>query len=162
MFYFIIGLLLFVIDQLTKVIADSNMVLGEPIPIIKGLFNLTLVYNKGAAFGMFSKLHDPWRQVVLWGVSLIGLVVIFFVFRKEVKADKWGTYALTLIVSGAFGNLIDRFRYDYVVDFLDFYVGSYHWPAFNIADSCISIGIVMLFFRILINEQKEKKAKKAN
>jgi signal peptidase II len=139
--------LIVIFDQITKYLADVTLEMGRPIPVIDGYFNLTLVYNTGAAFGMFQGLPDTMRRIVLWGVSGLALILVFKFLLKEAKDDFWNRYSLVLIISGAVGNIIDRFRFDYVVDFLDFYVGTYHWPAFNVADSAISIGITAILLR---------------
>ncbi|MCL4148637.1 UNVERIFIED_CONTAM: hypothetical protein GTU68_054410 [Idotea baltica] len=97
---------------------------------------------------MFGNLPDTIRRIVLMGVSIGAFIVVFFMYR-DTKDDPYSVTALVLIVSGAIGNLIDRIRYDAVVDFLDFYWKTYHWPAFNIADSAICIGVTVLVFRML-------------
>lgn len=154
-------LLILVSDQITKVLAYSRLSLGEPVIIIPKStplelgFNLTLVYNKGAAFGMFGSLPDFWRRVVLVVVSALALIVVLRFMFREAKDDAIAQFALTGILAGAVGNIIDRIRFDSVVDFLDFYLGSYHWPAFNIADSAISIGVAILVVRIVFGPQAE-------
>lgn len=136
-------------DQVTKYLALTYLSTSSQIPIIPGLFNLTLVHNRGAAFGMFSGLPDFWRRVVLIGVSCLALIVVFRFMLNEAKGDKVSQFALIGILGGAVGNIIDRIRFDSVVDFLDFYYGTYHWPAFNIADSAICVGVFFLIFRML-------------
>lgn len=145
--------LLFVIvlvgDQVTKYLALQHLSESKLIQVIPGVFNLTLVFNRGAAFGMFGNLPDTLRRVVLVLVSAIALVVVFRFMCKEAKHDRYAQLALVAILSGAIGNIIDRVRFDAVVDFLDFYYGTYHWPAFNIADSAISLGVFVLVLRLL-------------
>ena len=138
-------------DQFSKIVAVSNLFEGERIPVLEGLFNFTLVYNPGAAFGMFAGLPDVQRRIALVFVSLVALLVVFYMM-KETKEDRPSQVALIAILAGAVGNLIDRFRYDGVVDFLDVYWGNYHWPAFNIADSAISIGVGILMARLLFTD----------
>lgn len=142
-------LVVLVSDQITKTLAQSRLSLGEAIEVIPGLFNLTLVYNPGAAFGLFGNLPDFWRRTVLFVVSILALLVVFRFMVKEAKDDRWAQFALSAILAGAIGNIIDRLRFDAVVDFLDFYWGNYHWPAFNIADSAISLGVTILIVRIM-------------
>jgi len=144
--------LVLVLDQGTKFFAGERLQLGEPVPIIDNIFNLTLVYNPGAAFGMFSGLPDMWRRVVLALVSGLALLVVVRFFFKEAKDDNISQCALLSILAGALGNLVDRYRFDSVVDFLDFYWGQYHWPAFNVADSAISLGVAILMFRVLFSK----------
>lgn len=136
-------------DQITKIYAVDHLTLGQEVPVIEGLFNFTLVYNPGAAFGMFSGLPDMWRRIVLFGVSLLALGVVFRFMVKDAKDDPPSQIALSGILAGAIGNVIDRFRFDAVVDFLDFHWQGYHWPAFNIADSAISVGVFVLIVRML-------------
>ena len=110
--------LILVLDQLTKYLSHTKLVEGEPVEIIPNIFNLTLVYNPGAAFGIFSGLPDSQRRLVLLAVSLIALFVVVKLLLSE--KDKYSNYALVGILAGAIGNIIDRFRFDRVVDFLDF------------------------------------------
>ncbi len=142
-------LLVVILDQLTKLLAVQELFLGRPVPVIEGVFNFTLVYNPGAAFGMFGDLEDSWRRIILGGVSIIALVVVLRFMKHEAKGDPISQYALTAILAGAVGNLIDRFRLDAVVDFLDFYLAQSHFPAFNVADSAISCGVAILIWRML-------------
>ncbi|MDR2337815.1 MAG: signal peptidase II [Deltaproteobacteria bacterium] len=135
------------LDQLTKIMAERWLVLNLPKPVVP-FFNLTLIYNKGAAFGIFSGLSDGLRHFILNGLSLVALLLVVCVILKEFrKSDSYAMSALALIVGGAIGNIADRIRFDYVVDFLDFYVGSSHWPAFNVADSAICVGVLVLIIR---------------
>lgn len=138
-------IILTIIDQISKLIIVDLFSLGESREIISGVFNLTLVHNFGAAFGMFGGIeNDALRLSFLWGSSIAALFVLFYVYRTE-KNNQKALVGLLLIISGAFGNLIDRARLGYVVDFLDFYIGENHWPAFNFADSYICIGVAILF-----------------
>ena len=107
---------------------------------------------------MFSGLPDVWRRTVLIVVSLLALLVVFRFILKDAKGDLVSQLALSAILGGALGNIIDRFRFDAVVDFLDVYYGTYHWPAFNIADSAISVGVVVLVIRLLFEKQPEKES----
>ena len=143
-------------DQLTKLIAASSLIPSRPVPVIPGLFNFTLVYNPGAAFGLFSALPDAYRRFTLLVVSGLALVVVFRFIVKEARDDRVAQAALAGILAGAIGNIIDRVRFDAVVDFLDFYVGKYHWPAFNVADSAISLGVCILVLRLFLAGRKEE------
>lgn len=140
------------LDQITKYIAKSNLYEGQSIEVVPNFFNFTLVYNPGAAFGMFGGLPDFWRRTVLIAVSIIALIVVFRFMLNEAKEDRWAQAALAGVLGGAIGNIIDRFRFDAVVDFLDFYVKEHHWPAFNIADSAISVGVFVLVVRLLFGQ----------
>lgn len=158
---YLLFLLVLLLDQWTKYYAGEHLQLGEPVSVIEGIFNLTLVYNPGAAFGMFSGLPDLWRRVVLGLVSTLALLVVMRFFFKEAKDDEISQCALLTILAGALGNLIDRYRFDSVVDFLDFYWKQYHWPAFNVADSAISVGVVILMFRVLFAKPEPRIEKAA-
>jgi len=139
-------------DQFTKYFAVLHLRLGEQRPIIPGFFDLTLVYNPGAAFGMFGNMSDTSRRVALTAVTVIALLVIARLAITEGKNDAWIGCGLSGILGGAVGNLIDRFRYTGVVDFLDFYIQRYHWPAFNVADTVISVGVFLVIIRMLVGE----------
>jgi len=152
---FLIAAIVLILDQWTKWIAVSELKYGQTIEVIDGLFNFTLVYNPGAAFGMFAELPEPYRQIVLGVVSFLALCVVFWYLRGEARGDRFSQVALMGILGGAIGNIIDRFRFDAVVDFLDFYYQDYHWPAFNIADSAISVGVTVLVLRMLISGDKK-------
>ena len=154
----LISVLILVLDRITKIAAEENLILNHPIPVIP-FFNLTLVYNKGAAFGMFSGFPDDLRRFILVILSIVALLIVGYVVIKEFsKTDKGAMSALGLILGGAIGNIYDRMQYDFVIDFLDFYVGRYHWPAFNIADSAICVGVFVLIVRSIrmVNGVKRK------
>lgn len=143
-----------VLDQLTKIIIDRTMTLHHSIPIIDGLFNLTYVRNTGAAFGIFAGSREAFRLPFLIIVSVLAIGFIF-IMLKRLREDKTGLMStLSLILGGAIGNLIDRIAYGEVIDFLDVYWSGYHWPAFNVADSCITIGVIVTLY-ILITAKGE-------
>lgn len=136
------GILL--LDQLSKILISSTLPLHSVREIIPGLFNLVHVRNPGAAFSIMAGADAVWRKGLFVGFTLIVLAIILFAYGKVPKSDRWTRTAYSLICGGALGNLVDRLRLGEVVDFLDFHVGSAHWPAFNVADSAISAGAVML------------------
>lgn len=135
------------LDQLTKISILDHLELGESINVIPNFFDLTLVMNPGAAFGMFSKMEPGIRRVVLGMVTLLAIGLVLVLLKKEAKNDRISQFALFLVLGGAVGNIIDRFRFDAVVDFLDVYYGTYHWPAFNVADSAICVGVFVVIIR---------------
>jgi signal peptidase II len=145
----VVALLVVLIDQLSKVMIVSSLGIGELVPVVDGLFNLTLTYNKGIAFGMLASLPESIRLLVLVGGTLVAGATISVIMFREYRNDRIACIALAGIVGGAIGNLLDRVRLGAVVDFLDVYVGSYHWPAFNIADSAICVGVGILMIRSL-------------
>ena len=141
--------IILVLDQLTKLIVDRTMTLHQSIPIIDGFFSLTYVRNTGAAFGLFAGSHEAFRLpfLILVSVLALGFVVVML---KRLRDEEIGLItALSLIIGGAIGNLIDRVLYGEVIDFLDFYWSHYHWPAFNLADSCITIGVLITLYYLL-------------
>lgn len=130
------------LDQASKWLALEKLVLHESIPLMP-LLNLTLVYNKGAAFGFLSTASG-WQNLFFIGIALVATVVILYLLKRMGGKDRLMALALMLILGGAIGNLIDRLLYGHVVDFIDVYFGTWHWPAFNVADSAITIGAVMI------------------
>lgn len=133
-------------DQLAKHLITARLAVSESVPVIPGFFSLTLVHNRGAAFGMFSDAHHTLRTVFLVSVSVVAVILLAVFFLKSRPHDRMGRVAAVLVMGGAVGNLIDRLRFGQVVDFLDVYVGRYHWPAFNVADSAITIGIALFLW----------------
>jgi signal peptidase II len=136
-----VAVLVIILDQLTKQLATSYLNYAEPLAVMP-LFNLTLVHNTGAAFSFLSQAGG-WQRWFFAGVALLVSVGILFWLRR-LSADKvWEALALVLVLGGAIGNVWDRIVLGYVVDFLDFYYGSWHWPAFNVADMAITAGIAV-------------------
>lgn len=141
-----------VLDQLTKIIVQRTMELHQSIPIVDGLFNLTYVRNTGAAFGIFAGSAEIFRRPFLILVSILASAFIISLLRRLPPDEKGLITALTFILGGAIGNLIDRVFYGEVIDFLDFYWRSYHWPAFNIADSFITVGVAIALYCLYRHE----------
>ncbi len=137
------------LDQLTKIVINSSFALYESLSVIPGLFNITYIRNPGAAFGFLADADPVFRSIFFTAVSVVAIVFIVLVIRKIKAGELLSTFGLSLIFGGALGNLIDRIRFGEVIDFLDFYLGSYHWPAFNVADSAISIGAALLIWEII-------------
>jgi len=143
------ALVVLVLDQLSKAVALRQLVPGTPVSVVDGVFSLTLVMNPGLAFGMLSSTPTAWRWIVV-ALSLAALAILATVGIRLLATGGWTTrVALGFIFGGAAGNLIDRGRFGAVVDFLDFYWRDYHWPAFNVADSAISVGVALLAVRII-------------
>ncbi len=138
---FILAGLVAVLDQFTKWLVVTRFDLYEIKELIPGFFNLTYLHNKGAAFGLLANANPAWRVYFFVGVSVLALIFVLFVYHHYSRLGGAYVLAFSGIFGGAVGNLIDRIRYGSVVDFLDFYYGSYHWPAFNVADSAIVVGV---------------------
>lgn len=142
-------------DQVSKYIIKLNLALYDHIVVIEKFFNITHILNPGGAFGFFANQSLDIRRFIFLFMSSIVAVFVLWFYKKCAAQFIFLSYGLALIFGGAIGNLIDRFRYGKVVDFLDFYIGSSHWPAFNIADSAITIGMVILIYHILFNKIPE-------
>jgi len=150
----IVSLIVILIDQVTKMAIHSGYALHESHPIIDGFFNLTYVRNPGAAFGFLQGAPEIFRKIFFLSVTPVALLVIHY-FLKTTKDHYLGQIvSLCLVFGGAIGNYIDRVRFGYVIDFLDFYLKGVHYPAFNVADSAIVVGIVFL----LISTYRDEKA----
>ena len=140
-------------DQASKLYVDRVMVLHQSIPVIDGLFNFTYLRNRGAAFSFLS--DASWRLPFFILVSVIAGVVILVALKKMREDQKLAQVSLAMIFSGAIGNLIDRVRLGEVIDFLDVYWQTHHWPAFNIADSLICVGVALIALDMYREEQKQ-------
>jgi signal peptidase II len=138
-----------VLDQITKAIALERLAPGLPVTVFDGWLSLTLVMNPGLAFGLLGTMPPAWRWVVA-ALSVVALLVLARVALRVLPTGGWpGRLAIGLIFGGAVGNLIDRARFGAVVDFVDVHWRGWHWPAFNVADSAISVGVVLLALRLL-------------
>ncbi|OGR00326.1 MAG: signal peptidase II [Deltaproteobacteria bacterium RIFOXYD12_FULL_55_16] len=149
-----------VLDQATKALVMANFAMFELQPVIPGLFNLTFLTNAGAAFGILAGFKSVWRQVFFVGVALAALGVMFFSYRQLCRQGRIFAHAIGLIAGGAAGNLLDRLRFGAVVDFLDFYLGSHHWPAFNVADSAITVGVGLFILGSILYPDEQGKSVK--
>ena len=148
-FYFLIPIVVFVLDRLTKVLIEQHFLLHESRPIIPGFFDLTHTRNTGVAFGLFASSNSPWVPYVLTLISATVLIAIL-AYSLRHPVENWKLQlGLMLVLGGAAGNLYDRINYRYVIDFLDVFVGDRHWPAFNVADSSICIGVALLVIDLL-------------
>lgn len=147
------------LDQWTKHLVHTQFRWGESKPIVGSVFSLTYVRNKGAAFGMLNNAPEKFRKPFFLIIPLFALGLILFFFKKLEEDQLWVAVALSLILSGAIGNMIDRARFGYVIDFLDFYYQKWHYPAFNVADSAIVIGVGMMFIHSFQQGREEAKAK---
>lgn len=141
---FILTVLILSLDQLSKFLVTKNLALNQSIPVIKGIFHLTLLHNRGAAFGIFKN-----QTLLFIFTSIIAVILIFSRLKTSgFKAFSLNILSLVFILAGALGNLIDRLFFGYVIDFLDFRI----WPVFNIADSAITIGAILLGWSILFKK----------
>ncbi len=142
-------------DQSTKALILKNLPLHHSIPVIAGLFDITHVLNPGGAFGLLANMSVFLRTVVFLFISSLAVGLIFYFYVKTPHRFGFLAVGFALIFGGAIGNLIDRIRFGVVVDFLDFYIGRHHWPAFNIADSAISVGIFIFIYHLVFKKMPE-------
>jgi len=145
------------LDQLTKAWVQASFRLYESRPVIEGWFHLTYVRNPGAAFGLFADHGAGFRTPFFLIVTLVALAAIGVAVARLAPDRRWTLGALGLVAGGALGNLVDRVRWGEVVDFLDVFWRSYHWPAFNLADSAITVGVAMLLLEEFRGSRKPEK-----
>ena len=147
-----IAVIVLFLDQITKYFIQTHLRLHDSFTVVPGFFNITHVRNKGAAFGLLSTLPEFWRSAFFITVTLIAVAAISALIVKT--HERLPLYAFSLIAGGAVGNVVDRIRYGEVVDFIQWYVKSFYWPSFNVADSAISIGVVLLAFEMLFGKHQ--------
>lgn len=151
----LIGGAIAILDQVTKLIIVKTLAHYETIEVIPGFFNLTHLYNPGGAFGFAASQSPMVRTILFLIASTLALGVIIYFYRVLPENYPWLSTALSLIFGGAVGNLIDRIRMGSVIDFLDVYIKGHHWPAFNVADSAVSIGMAIFIYCLLSNKYPE-------
>ncbi|MFA9557382.1 signal peptidase II [Evansella sp. AB-rgal1] len=152
MIYYVIALVIIIIDQFTKWLVVQNMELRESISVIEGVFHITSHRNAGAAFGI---LQGQMWLFYIATVIVIGVIVYYI--QKHVNGNRWFGISLGLVLGGAIGNFIDRVLFGAVVDFLDVYIFAYNYPIFNIADSALVVGVIMLVIYVFKEEKKQGK-----
>jgi len=146
------------LDQATKAWVLAAFQLHETLPVVPGWFHLTYVRNPGAAFGLFAGRAEAFRVPFFLGITAVALVAILVVAWRAAPGRTWFLTALGLVCGGAVGNLIDRLRWGEVVDFLDVFWRSHHWPAFNVADAAISVGVILLVVEELFQKRVGREA----
>jgi signal peptidase II len=148
--YLLISVAVFLFDQLTKRIVAEGMVQHESIEVIPNILNFTYINNRGAVFGLGSNVSSPYLSWLLSLLSILSLVVILVYFLRVSAANPKLYAGLALVLGGALGNLFDRLKNGFVVDFIDLHWFNYHWPYFNVADSsiCIGVGLLLLFMSV--------------
>jgi signal peptidase II len=144
------------LDQYTKHLVVSAWQLGDTTPIVPGFFSLTYLRNRGGAFGLFAGLPETWRVAFFVVFALATVAALIWMLRTTPREDRTQRLALTWVIGGALGNLYDRILYGEVVDFLDVYVGDWHWPAFNVADSFITCGVLLLVGSFMTSAQESR------
>ncbi len=149
--WFLISILIIIIDQCSKYIILKNFYLEENLRVLP-FFNLILRYNQGASFGFLNQAGG-WQVLFLSAISFIVIVILFIWLLRIAYPNAWLACALSLILGGATGNLIDRLRFHYVIDFFDFHVGAWHYATFNVADSAVVIGVAMVILQALFKQK---------
>jgi signal peptidase II len=141
-----------VLDLFTKTLIMEHLPLGAGFPVIPGLFDLTHVRNPGGAFGFLATMGPQARGVIFILVTLLAVAVILWFYVQTPVHQRWLAFGFALIFGGAIGNLADRLRFGAVIDFVDVYIGELHWPAFNIADSAITVGVAIFAFHVMFRK----------
>ncbi|MEP6887309.1 MAG: signal peptidase II [Nitrospirales bacterium] len=145
-----------VLDQVSKVQIMQTMRLHESIPVFPEFFSLTYIRNPGAAFGLLASSGQAFRLIFFGVTSVFALGLLGMIFFR-LRHDDWvGQLSIAAILGGAIGNLLDRARFGEVIDFLDFYIHGYHWPAFNVADAAISVGVFFLILHFALDKKEEE------
>ena len=152
--FYVIALTITLLDQISKFYVQGTLRLGQVVPVIPFFFNLTYVLNPGAAFGFLSGAPAALRHPMFTAISIFAVLFIIYYRARHRQMRLFPSVGLACILGGAVGNLIDRLRLGMVVDFLDFYYGAVHWPAFNVADSAITVGVGLMIFEILTEREK--------
>lgn len=152
------ALIIVLLDQISKLAIVHSLKVYESVPVIAGFFDLVHVRNRGMAFGLMNRSDLSLVFYLLVAASVVAIVLLLLWFFKLKNDQTRISLGLSLILGGAMGNLIDRIRVGEVIDFLDLYIGPYHWPAFNLADSAITVGTIWVALTIVFQHQKPSKA----
>ena len=155
-----IALTVFILDQVSKLIVIASLESHQTLPVIPGFFNIVVVKNKGMAFGVFNQISSTLFYYLLLSVTVIAVAAVIFFFFTLKKNQGWMASGLSLILGGAMGNLADRIRLGYVIDFLDFVVKNYHWPAFNMADSAVTVGAFCIVIEMMMGKNPQERESK--
>ncbi len=153
-FFIIVGIIV-ALDLITKAVILNTVPLYSSIDVVPGFFSITHIHNAGGAFGFLANHSAYVRGIFFIVVSSLAMVLIFLLYKNTPKTHFLLAFGFGLIFGGAAGNLIDRLRFGKVIDFLDFYIGNLHWPAFNIADSAITIGVGIFIYHIIFKKMPE-------
>jgi signal peptidase II len=152
--FYAVALSITVLDQISKFTVQRTLRMGQIIPVAPPFFNLTYVLNPGAAFGLLSGAPAAIRTPFFTAISILAVLLIIYYRSRHPRMLLLPSVGLACILGGALGNLTDRLRLGMVVDFLDFYYGGYHWPAFNLADAAITVGVTLMVLEILTERGK--------
>ena len=162
MTFYLIAVAIILLDQATKRVIVGTLRLGQGLPIVPGFFDLVLVLNPGAAFSFLATLPDSVRNPFFITISVTAVILILVYRTRHLQQHELASLSLALVLGGAIGNLIDRLRYGMVVDFLLVHVYEYHWPAFNVADAAISVGVTLMVLEMVLEWRRERKNVRRN
>jgi len=162
MTFYLIAVAIILLDQATKRVIVGTLQLGQGLPIVPGFFDLVFVLNPGAAFSFLATLPDSVRNPFFITISVTAVILILVYRTRHLQQHELASLSLALVLGGAIGNLIDRLRYGMVVDFLLVHVYEYHWPAFNVADAAISLGVTLMVLDMLLEWRRERQNIKRN
>jgi signal peptidase II len=149
----LIAVSVYLLDRLTKLAVVEKIQLFDSVTVVKGFFDLTNVQNTGAAFSLFAQADDGFRVPLLVASSVAAILLLLYFLRKVDPRETLVIVALAMILGGALGNLTDRLLYGYVIDFINWHIGEHYWPAFNIADSGITVGVCILGIEIVLRKK---------
>ena len=162
MTFYLIAVAIILLDQATKRVIVGTLQLGQGLPIVPGFFDLVFVLNPGAAFSFLATLPDSVRNPFFITISVTAVILILVYRTRHLQQHELASLSLALVLGGAIGNLIDRLRYGMVVDFLLVHVYEYHWPAFNVADAAISLGVTLMVLEMVLEWRRERKSVRRN
>src|SRR3990172_6644851 len=162
MTFYLIAVVIILLDQATKRVIVGTLQLGQGLPIVPGFFDLVFVLNPGAAFSFLATLPDSVRNPFFITISVTAVILILVYRTRHLQQHELASLSLALVLGGAIGNLIDRLRYGMVVDFLLVHVYEYHWPAFNVADAPISVGVTLMVVEMVMEWRRERKSVRRN
>ena len=155
-FLFFVSGVLVIMDQYSKLMVSLHIPLNYSVKVVEGFFSLTHIRNSGVAFGLFASQQSEYKALMFVSISTIAIIAILVIFHQTPKEKKMVQMGLVLIFSGAIGNLIDRVLHGEVIDFVDFFINRHHFPAFNIADSCITIGVTLMVIDLFCGDASSK------
>ncbi len=152
--FYAVALTVILLDQASKLVIQATIPLGHSVPLIPDLFAIVHILNPGAAFGLLAAHSSAFRNPFFVAISLLAIGFILYYRHRGLKDHSLASTALSLILGGALGNLVDRLRLGMVIDFLDVHYFQYHWPAFNVADSAITVGVSLMLLELVLDERR--------
>ncbi len=158
MLLYTVALLIVLLDQASKLLIRHTLPLGQSVPVIPHFFHLTHTENPGAAFSFLAAASDSFRGPFFISVSVAAIILILYYYHRHLSGKTLSAVGLSLILGGAIGNLVDRLSLGVVVDFLDLFIGPYHWPIFNVADAAITTGVGLLLLETFRDRPAPRRA----